>query len=130
LRYSVECNRLQPLAWGAAGHAILAFLPDAEIAQVIEQKDASPLGRKPLPPEQLRKSLARTREAGYAASFGQRAEDMHGIAVPFFDRAGQVRGNILLNIPHFRFRPEREQVYVQLLRKAAHELQRRMGWSG
>jgi DNA-binding IclR family transcriptional regulator len=129
LRYSVECNRLQPLSWGAAGHAILAWLTEDEIDQVLLRHEASPLGQPAVPPSELRQHLARLREAGFAESFGQRAEDMHGIAVPFFDGGGRVRGNFMLTVPHFRYRAERTPALVQLLRKSADDLAKQLGWS-
>jgi DNA-binding IclR family transcriptional regulator len=129
LRYSVECNRLQPLAWGAAGHAILAWLTEDEIDEVIARQEASPLGQAAMPPQELREHLARVREAGFAQSFGQRAEDMHGIAVPFFDGAGRVRGNFMLSVPHFRYRADNTVKLVQLLRKSALDLAQQLGWS-
>lgn len=130
LRYTIERNRHQPLAWGAAGVSILAFLSDAEINEVILRKETSPLDKRPLNKRELKATLARVREQGYATSYAERAAQMHGLAVPFFDGAGEVRGNIMITIPHFRFDASQEKAQIALLRGAVAELSRRLGWTG
>lgn len=129
LRYTIELNRLSPLAWGAAGRALLTYLRQDEIDSVIAMGEASPLDGRPLDKAELRAALAKIRKDGYAESYSQRAPDMHGIAVPFFDGDGEVRGNIMLTIPHFRYDPARQQALVDLLRGAVKELTRRLGWA-
>lgn len=128
LRYSLELNRLAPLAWGAAGRALLAYLRTDEVDAVIAMGEASPLDGRPLDKAELRAALAKIRKDGYAQSYSQRAPDVHGLAVPFFDGEGEVRGNIMLTIPHFRFDPARQDEMVGLLRDAVAELTRRLGW--
>ncbi|ANN70322.1 IclR family transcriptional regulator [Bordetella bronchialis] len=128
LRYTVPLNQLQPLTWGAAGRSILAFMEAAEIEEAIGQAATSPLNGRPLDVPELRETLARIRAQGYATSYAERAPDMHGIAVPLFDRAGQVRGNLMLTVPHFRFDEAEQQRHLGLLREACAELARRLGW--
>jgi DNA-binding IclR family transcriptional regulator len=128
LRYTVALNHLQPLTWGAAGRSILAFMEQDEIEQAIGQAATSPLNGRELDAAGLRKTLEEIRKLGYATSYAERAPDMHGIAVPFFDQEGQVRGNLMLTVPHFRYDEKEQERYLGLLRDASAELMRRLGW--
>ncbi|OZI26113.1 hypothetical protein CAL26_01820 [Bordetella genomosp. 9] len=129
LRYTVPLNQLQPLTWGAAGRSVLAFMEPQEIEQAIAQAATSPLNGRPLDVPELRQTLQRIREQGYATSYAERAPDMHGIAVPLFDQGGQVRGNLMVTVPHFRYDEKKQQEHLALLRTASRELARRLGWS-
>jgi DNA-binding IclR family transcriptional regulator len=129
LRYRIEKNRLEPLAWGATGRALLAFLSPQEIEEVVQRAEPSPLDGRPLDREDLLRSLETIRAGGYAASYAQRAPGAYGLAVPFFDARGEVRGNLTLTIPDFRFDPDKQDSLIALLRQAATTLSRRLGWS-
>lgn len=129
LRYRIEKNRLEPLTWGATGRALLAFLSTAEIDRVVERAEPSPLDGRPMDREELLSDLARIREQGYAASYAQRAPGAYGLTVPFFDNRGDVRGNLTLTIPDFRFDPARQDALIGLLRDAVAALTRRLGWA-
>jgi DNA-binding IclR family transcriptional regulator len=129
MRYTIEKNRLQPLSWGATGRTLLAFLTPEEIDEVIRRAEPSPLDGRPLDPEELRRSLEAIRRDGYAITYAQRAPDSYGMAVPFFDRRGEVRGNITLTIPDFRFEAHDRQQLVALLREAVAALSRQLGWA-
>jgi DNA-binding IclR family transcriptional regulator len=129
LRYRIEKNRLEPLAWGATGRALLAYLSAEEIEQVVRRREPSPLDGRPLDRDELLHALQAIRAEGYAASYAQRAPGAYGLAVPFFDARGDVRGNLTLTIPDFRFDPARQQALVGLLREGAATLTRRLGWS-
>jgi DNA-binding IclR family transcriptional regulator len=129
LRYRIEKNRLEPLAWGATGRALLAFLSAEEIDRVVQRAEPSPLDGRPLDRGELLRSLQAIRANGYAASYAQRAPGAYGLAVPFFDTRGEVRGNLTLTIPDFRFDPARQDALIALLREAAATLTRRLGWS-
>jgi IclR family KDG regulon transcriptional repressor len=129
LRYRIEKNRLEPLAWGATGRALLAFLTPEEIEYVVARNEPSPLDGRAQDRQELLDALATIRETGFAASFAQRAPGAYGLAVPFFDAKGDVRGNLTLTIPDFRFSPDRQDVLVGLLRDAVATLTRRLGWA-
>lgn len=129
MRYRIEKNRLEPLAWGATGRAILAYLSEEEIDEVVRRKDPSPLDHRPLVSAELRQALKKIRKDGYAVSFAERAPDSYGVAVPFFDDRGNVRGNIALTIPSFRFESHKLEELVALLRDGVAVLQRQLGWT-
>jgi DNA-binding IclR family transcriptional regulator len=106
-----------------------AWLTAEEIEEVIRRSEPSPLDNRPLDVEELRASLARIRAEGCAVTHSQRTPDAYGVAVPLFDREGQVRANLAFTIPDFRFRQRDVPKLVSLLKGAAEELGRRVGWT-
>jgi DNA-binding IclR family transcriptional regulator len=76
----------------------------------------------------LRRALKTIRTDGYAVSYAQRAPDSYGVAVPFFDARGEVRGNIALTIPDFHFESHNQDRLVALLREAVESLTRQLDW--
>ena len=49
--------------------------------------------------------------------------------MPFFDRGGQVRGNVTFTIPEFRYREENRKMLLDLLADGARDLSRQLGWA-
>ncbi len=127
MRYVIETNSLVPLGWGASGRAILAYLTEAEIAEVIRRAEPSPVDSRPLDAKELRKSLADIRSKGYAITQKQRTPEGVGISVPIFDAAGQVVANVSVTVPAFRFRPSDEPVFVHALAKIAATVSEALG---
>jgi IclR family KDG regulon transcriptional repressor len=127
MRYVIETNALGPLGWGASGRAILAYLTETEIAEVIRRAEPSPVDGRPLDAKELRKSLADIRAKGYAITQKQRTPEGVGISVPIFDAAGQVVGNVSVTVPTFRFRPRDEPVFVRALTKMAATVSEALG---
>ncbi|CAM3799792.1 IclR family transcriptional regulator [Bordetella tumulicola] len=129
LRYTIQLNRLQPLSWGATARSLLAFLSPQEIDEVIRRAEPSPLNGRPLSADELSAALAQIRQQGYAVSYAERAPEAHGVSVPFFDNQGQVRGNLTLTVPDFRFDAAKLPAWIALLRESAAALTCRLGWS-
>jgi DNA-binding IclR family transcriptional regulator len=129
MRYSITTHRMEPLVWGASGRVLLAYLTSEEIEKVIRRKETSPLDGRALKPAELRRSLKEIRANGYALTQSQRTPSAFGLAVPFFDSKGVVRGNLTLTIPDFRFDPNRKDFLLEILNKGVHDLTRQLGWS-
>ncbi len=115
MRYVIETNTLGPLGWGASARALLAYLPDAIVDEVIRRAEPSPIDGRPLDAGELRESLATIRAKGYAITHNQRTPDGVGIAVPFFDAANEVVGDVCVTVPSFRFRPADEPIFLAAL---------------
>lgn len=72
--------------------------------------------------------LTLAKSTGHLSRLAGAAIDM-GRSAPFFDERGQVCGNVMLTVPHFRFDPENHASHLQLLREAAAALTSRLGWT-
>jgi len=99
LMYRIEMNTPLSIVWGASGKAILAQLPAAEIASVLEAEGDSPAsGRQKPKLAELNKTLQNIREEGYCISNSEKLPGACGIAAPVFGAAGLV-GSICLTSP-------------------------------
>ena len=127
MRYVIETNALAPLGWGASARAILAFMSEAEIAEVARRDEPSPVDGRPLDVKELLKSLPKIRAKGYAMTRNQRTPEGVGIAVPFFDAAGEVAGNVCVTVPVFRFKPRDEPVFAKALAEMAVKISDALG---
>ncbi len=98
IHYDLPTGSDVPLAAGAAGKAILAFLPDDTLSDLplVTYTDRTPLRRTT-----IRKDLAQVRDRGWAVGDGERIPDGYGIAVPYFAQH-TVAGSITATIPRHR----------------------------
>jgi len=95
-------NAVQILEVGAAipwhacalGHAIVAFLPEADLGERLDRPLRPLTGRTRTAPEALRKALATVRDKGYAVENQEANVGDAGLAAPVFDHSGQAVGSI------------------------------------
>lgn len=127
MRYVIEINRLGSLAWGATGRALLAYLTEAEIETVLRRAEPSPANGAAFDPAALRAELAEIRRAGFAFSRGQRSLEGVALAVPFFDAASAILGNVAVTVPSFRYTEENGRRFLAALRDMAASLARTLG---
>lgn len=94
-----------PLWAGAGGKALLAFLGE----EIIEREIAKAhqiTSVTIFEPETLRKELANIRTLGFAVSRGDREEGIFSIAVPIFNRKGDIEYSFSIAGPAQRFTEE------------------------
>jgi DNA-binding IclR family transcriptional regulator len=123
VRYILEIGSVAPLHSGAAGKAVLAHLPAAEVARIDVDESGSHATRSS---EQLLADLAESRRRGYAVSFGEQISDACGIATAFFVD-GSPAGALTLTVPSFRMRKALVKPYGALVKGAANELSAFLG---
>jgi DNA-binding IclR family transcriptional regulator len=118
---SVVLGARLPLGVGMGGQAILAFLPDAEIDEVL-RKNASRLARRRLTVAQLRERLRQVRRDGYAFTEAGTVPGTHVLAVPVFDAERQPLAALSISGMAARLPAARARQLVPLLAAAAREL--------
>jgi IclR family transcriptional regulator, acetate operon repressor len=127
IKLAVELGRPLPLHAGASGRAILAFLPadsrEALLSEPLER--VSP--RTVVDPASLREMLESVRVTGVAVSRSERHEGAAAVAAPVFDAHG-VAGAMSVCGPEFRFDEASLERYAPLLKMAALQLSRELGW--
>lgn len=79
----------RPLGVGAGSLALLAFLPDEEIATIITRNRRWLQDYAAFSPDELMELVARTRETGYALNEGRIVPAMQAIGVPVLSRNGR-----------------------------------------
>lgn len=120
-------------AYGAAlGHAMLAFLPEAQQVRILESAERVKLSERTLTglPELLQR-LREVRERGYAVSDGENAYGLRTVAVPVCDAAGTPVAGVSLTVDANRMSVE--QLVATAAPKAqaiASELSRALRFSG
>ena len=128
IRGVIHVGKPYPLHAGAAGKAILAFLPrDAADRVFREQKLPRFTARTQTRRGPLQASLAEIRRDGVAATVGERVDGATAVSAPIFDDHGAVVASLTVSGPSFRFTPERIKEYRDLVKAAANRLTRAAG---
>ncbi|MBI3516957.1 MAG: IclR family transcriptional regulator, partial [Proteobacteria bacterium] len=126
LRLVSEVGVRLPLFAGASSRAILAFMPDDEIAGVLaalpKARDVAPLSRK-----ELERQIQGTRRLGYAQSFEETSPGACGIAAPLFAAGAAVVGCLTIAGPTTRLTRARLLELAPTLLAAAGALSTRIG---
>lgn len=118
-----------PLHTGSTGKALLAYLPDWQIAKVAENlKGYTPYTITS--PSKLREELARIRTKGYATSVGEWEESISGVAAPVFGRDGHVVASLGVTGPVERLDLKRLEKLGPSVAKVALELSKEVGYLG
>ncbi len=115
---------------GSSGKGILAFLPGAEQDAILERLPDPIPGLVPLPKARLRDELEAARRRGWAVSHGERYEGAIGVAAPIRDARGRIAGDLIGTWPDNRTSDEKEAAAGRIVRDAADELSRSLGWTG
>ena len=127
IRYVLEMHMPGPLAWGATGKCLLAYLRPDETETVIDRADPAPSTGLLFDPKRLRAELAEIRRRGFALSRGERAPEGVAIAVPVFEAGGEIVANLAVTIPIFRYKKANGERFLALLRTLAVELSETLG---
>jgi IclR family transcriptional regulator, acetate operon repressor len=129
IRYIWESLRdWSELYLGSSGKGILAFLPAAEQNAIIDRLPDPIPGRQRLSKARLRRELDAARRRGYVVSHGERYEGAVGVSAPIRDARGRVCGDLIATWPDNRTSAEKEKRAGSVVRAAADELSRRLGW--
>lgn len=127
IKLAVEVGRPYPLHAGAAGRAILAFLPD-DTQEVVLRGPLQRLAEGTVvDPDDLRALLDGVRSSGLAVSQSERRDGAASVAAPIFDTRG-VAGAVSVCGPAYRFDQAAIGRYQPLLRAAAATLSHELGW--
>jgi len=119
-----------PLYCTGTGKAMLAFKPEAEAKPILagpfERRTANTL----VTTDALENEMARIRKRGVAIDDEEMEEGVRCIAVPIFDRRGDVAGAISVSGPTTRMTHERVERLAPVVKTLADELARQLGYEG
>ncbi|OYW49093.1 MAG: IclR family transcriptional regulator [Novosphingobium sp. 28-62-57] len=122
LRYAVDPGTRRPLHALAAGKVMLAWLPEAELAQFFAEAERLAFTPQTRTNEaDLRADLAAIRASGVSIAREEATPGICGVAVPAFID-GVFAGAFSVAVPAVRFSPELEQKVSQLLCRTAAAL--------
>lgn len=130
IKMVVELGRPHPLHAGGTGKAMLAHLAPETRERIL----LGPLERLTpstiTDPRRLAKELQAIAAHGYAVSLGERQHDAGSVAAPIFGGDQRLMGAISVCGPIGRFDASAIESYAALVRAAAAEISRALGWSG
>ena len=96
-----------PAFFTASGKAILAFIPEEQVRNIIQQNIEDHTDRMSVSVSEALADLKLTAERGYAISEQEYEEDINAVAAPIFDVNGQPIASIAIVGPSFRFTKDR-----------------------
>ena len=129
LRYALEPGEAVPLHAGAAGKAILAFLPLAEITRVLSHPSLAPMTHHTVTDrEELDRHLDVIRKDGYAVARGERIAGAVELAAPVFDAPSRVVGSLGITAPEDRLTSCLVDRHRQAVRHHAARMSMLLGW--
>lgn len=128
LRMLTEVGRVIPLHCTAVGKALLAGLTDEELEQYLSRARLTPCTPRSLTsPGELRQEIHWVRAHGYAIDDEEFEEGAKCVGAAVRDRADRVVAAVSVSGPSVRFSPERINLFIPLVRKAALEISRALG---
>lgn len=114
----------------AAGKAILAFLEEQEIDEILDTIDMTPKTDKTITNKSaLKAQLKQIRKDGFADAREEQFIGMIALGVPIFNNEGRVVASIVQPIPTPRYSEKREQTILVSLKEAGMQLSMRLGYN-
>lgn len=115
----------------AVGKALIAYLPQAAVEEIIKEKGLPKHTPKTIAsPSQLFSELAKVRRAGYALDKSENSLDVKCIAAPVFNMQGKVEAAVGLTGTEGQMRLHRLKNYVKLIKQAAKNISHQLGYDG
>ncbi|WIV66999.1 IclR family transcriptional regulator [Natrialbaceae archaeon AArc-T1-2] len=130
VRTYARTGQLNYLHQLAAGKAILAYLPDERVMEIIDRYGLPARTDDTITdPDELRADLERIRERGFAQNREESIPGLHAVGVPITDEDGVAIGSLSLSAPAKRLRGERfDEKIPNLLLGVANEIEINMAY--
>lgn len=118
-----------PLHCTSVGKAILAYLPEAEVENIVGRVGLPVFTRNTIRTlAALKADLAQTRERGHSIDNSEHEENIVCVGAPIFNRAGRVLGACSISGIEPYISPERLAGLSSHIKYTAQEISRRMGY--
>jgi DNA-binding IclR family transcriptional regulator len=114
---------------GATGKVLLAYMPPEAVDRIVASASFQAASTIGTTPDDVRRSLAKIRRAGYATSDGETVVGASAFAVPVLQANGVARAAINITGPRMRWTAQRMQEHADAARAAASWLGQRLGRS-
>lgn len=131
IRMASGVGHVYPIHAGAAGKALLAWLPPAEADQLLQQiAFKAPGPDTAATRKSVRSELSRIRRRGFATSVGETVSGAAALAAPILDSSGRPVAAINITGPKGRWTPARMAETVDALLDATAQIMRHLGHQG
>ncbi|MBW4084566.1 IclR family transcriptional regulator C-terminal domain-containing protein [Paenibacillus sp. S150] len=130
VRLFTKIGRKAPLYAGASSRIILAFMPEEERREYMDEIELAPIGSGTITSkEKLQKALEWTRENGYSFSLSELENYTAELSAPIFDHNGQIAAALSIAGLDVRFGDEHMPELISRLQESAENVSRKLGWS-
>ena len=120
-----------PLYCTAVGKVLLAFMPQAELDEVLPQIEPRRLTANTIASlQELEQHLQRVRKAGHAYDLEEHEPHIRCVAAPIWDHAGAVNASLSLTAPAVRMAVPRLRQLAPLIQEAGLRISRDLGYQG
>lgn len=116
VRFPITPGSRAPLYVGASYRAILAFLPEERIEEVLQGELVKYTENTMTDPDELRKNLQLIRKNGYAVSHNEYTPDVVAMAVPLIIN-NEVIGSVTVAGPSYRIDDGQYSTFIPLLQQ-------------
>ncbi len=119
-----------PIHCTASGKALMAFLPDEKIEEIIGQIDMEKYTNETITePKDLKKELQRIRNEGHALDWGEREEHVRCVAAPVFNHESRPVASISVSGPSTRITTYyMKNELVDIVKDVAAKISAKMGY--
>jgi|DewCreStandDraft_1066081.scaffolds.fasta_scaffold00555_19 DNA-binding IclR family transcriptional regulator len=129
MRIPSEVGRRNPAYCTAVGKALLAYLPEEELEELVRRQGLRAYTPRTITTlAELKQELARVRERGYAVDDEEFEEGLKCIGAPVRDYSGRVVASISIAGPAFRLTEEKIPILAQSVMAVARELSEELGY--
>ncbi|GLC88151.1 IclR family transcriptional regulator [Lysinibacillus piscis] len=123
VKFSVSRGSRTPLYVGASYRSMLAFLSEAQIAEVIDRPLTAYTNNTMTDAQAIRAELQKIRACGYAVSQSEYTNDVMALAMPIFNGDNQVVASVTVSGPIYRFTEQRIDEVLEPLAQAKREIE-------
>ncbi|NOH15431.1 IclR family transcriptional regulator [Clostridium cochlearium] len=130
VRLFTKTGRKAPLSAGACSRAILSFLDDEEIQQILDNQSLEKYTETTIiDKDELWKKIEESRIKGYTISFGELEPQTVSVGVPIFDYSQKVIAAISVAGPEQRFNSENLPLIIEETKKTAKKISKVLGYN-
>lgn len=131
VRVPTNIGQRHPAHCTAVGKALLAFLPDSKLDDLIKRRGLRAYTRNTITtPAQLKEDLERVRRLGYAVDNEEVEEWLRCIGAPVRDYSGEVVASISIAGPNFRLTDDKIPMLAKVVIETADQLSAELGYRG
>jgi IclR family transcriptional regulator, acetate operon repressor len=123
-------GRVTPLHATSSGKVLLSWLPESDVAKLLDGAMARFTPHTKTDPEELADELVRVREKGWGVTLEELEVGLNSVSAPIFDRDGVVIAALTVSGSATRFGPERLAHVAVLTAQRATEISSALGYLG
>ena len=127
--HSLQLGYRGPLFCSAVGRAILAYLPEDRVDEILNASDLVKLTPLTLTdPVKIKRTLKEVRKNGIACAREENIAGITGICAPVFDRAGVPVAAVGIAASSTALEPSQMPTIENAIRRGAAQLSQQLGW--